>query len=159
MQDNLKEHINSNQEDFEIYPFDTENGWEQISKKVATKKKKNLGWALGIAASLLLVMGFGFYSYQNQTDSFDNEVAEIENYYGNTINQKISLVKNQLTDQRILKDLEAMDEAFAELKADLKDNVDNQEVIAAMMDNYRMKLEILEEILNELDKENSGKTL
>ncbi len=159
MQDNLKDQIENNQEDFEIYPFDSENGWNEISNKIAPAKKKNLGWTMGIAASRLMVMGFGFYSFQHQSDPLANEVAEIENYYGNAIDQKIALVRNEIKDERILNDLNAMDEAFAELKVDLKDNVDNQEVVEAMMENYRMKLQILEEILKELDKEKGEKAL
>lgn len=159
MQDNLKDHIENNQEDFEIYPFDSDKGWNEISKKIAPAKKRNIGWTIGIAASLLLVVGFGFYSFQNQVDPLANEVAEIENFYGNAIDQKIALVRLEIKDERILNDLDAMDEAFAELKADLKDNVDNQEVVEAMMENYRMKLQILEEILRALDKEKSEKAL
>lgn len=159
MQDNLKDQIDNSPEDFEIYPFDAEKGWDEISKKIAPAKKRNLGWTIGIAASLLMVIGFGFYSFQHQSDPLANEVAEIENFYGNAIDQKIALVRNEIKDERILNDLEVMDEAFAELKADLNDNVDNQEVVEAMMENYRMKLQILEEILKELDKEKSEKPL
>jgi hypothetical protein len=159
MQDNLKDHIENNQEDFEIYPFDTDKGWNDISRKITPRNKKKFGWAIGIAASLLLVMGFGFYSFQHQSNPLAAEVAEIENFYGNAIDQKIALVRNEIADDRILKDLDAMDEAFAELKADLNDNVDNHEVVEAMMENYRMKLQILEEILKELDKEKSEKAL
>ena len=52
-----------------------------------------------------------------------------------------------------------MNAAFSELKADLKDNVDNEEVVTAMMENYRLKLQILEEILKELEKERSEEVL
>ena len=37
-----------------------------------------------------------------------------------------------------------------ELKDDLNDNADNDEVIQAMIQNYRIKLEILEEMLNQI---------
>jgi hypothetical protein len=69
------------------------------------------------------------------------------------------LVKNQLDDDRILEDLNAMDDAFADLKSDLEDNVDNEEVIMAMMENYRLKLQILEEILSKLEKEERDASL
>ena len=69
------------------------------------------------------------------------------------------LVKSQVKDPRVIEDLEAMDKAFAELKGDLEDNVDNEEVVAAMMENYQLKLRILEEILSELEKENDKSSL
>ena len=39
---------------------------------------------------------------------------------------------------------------FNELKIDLKDDAANEEVIEAMIQNYRIKLQILEEILTQL---------
>jgi hypothetical protein len=54
-------------------------------------------------------------------------------------------------------EFEELDRVFTELKADLKDNAANEEVIEAMIQNYRIKLQILEEILLQLknaDKQN-----
>ena len=39
------------------------------------------------------------------------------------------------------------------MKADLKDNVANQEVIEAIIENYRLRIAILEELLTELKPE------
>ena len=50
-----------------------------------------------------------------------------------------------------------MDSDYSSLKKDLKDNADNQEVIDAMIDYYRLKLKMLEQILEEL-KNNDDKT-
>ena len=47
-------------------------------------------------------------------------------------------------------EFEELDRMFTELKADLKDNAANEEVIEAMIQNYRIKLHILEEILIQL---------
>jgi uncharacterized protein YqiB (DUF1249 family) len=43
-----------------------------------------------------------------------------------------------------------LDKVYAELKEDLKDNAHNEEVIEAMIQNYRLKLDILEEMLYQL---------
>ena len=43
--------------------------------------------------------------------------------------------------------------AFMELSQDLIDEAQNEEVVRAMIDNYRLKLKILERILEDLDKE------
>ena len=54
-------------------------------------------------------------------------------------------------------DMEELDEVYVELKEDLKDNASNPEVIEAMILNYRVKLEILEDLLNQLkQKENQN---
>jgi len=51
--------------------------------------------------------------------------------------------------------MDELDEVYEELKEDLKDNASNPEVIEAMILNYRVKLEVLEDLLNQLkEKEN-----
>ena len=159
MLDNLKDHNENQRDDFEIYPFDTDKGWEEIAGKVIPNVQKRDPWKVaGIAACFACILASTIF-FMNPQPQANNEIAELERYYNGEINQKISLVKNKLKDDRILKDLNQMDQAFAELKADLNDNVDNQEVITAMMENYQLKLQILEEILTELEKEKSEEVL
>jgi len=50
------------------------------------------------------------------------------------------------------RDFSELDSICLELKQDLKDNVSNQEVIEALIQNYRIKLTILEDLLNQLEK-------
>jgi hypothetical protein len=52
-------------------------------------------------------------------------------------------------------DLHELDEYCKNLKSDLKDNVNNEEVIEAMIHSYRMKLEILESLLQQLKRQNN----
>ncbi len=158
MRDSLKEHIESNAEDFEVYPFDA-NDWNKIADKLDPPKRHYRGWLLGVAASLAVIFISTVLVMSSSQTAPPNEVAEMEGYYQEAINAKISLVKNQLEDDSILEDLNAMDEAFAELKLDLDENVDNEEVVIAMMENYQLKLKILERILSELEKENSEEAL
>ncbi len=49
-------------------------------------------------------------------------------------------------------ELVELDDVYAQLKEDLKDNADNEEVIEAMVQNYRIKLDILESVLKQLQK-------
>lgn len=157
MLDNLKDHIKDKREDFETYPFDTEQGWDEISSKLAPAKKWQTWKIVSTAACIALVV-LGTIA-QLPVPNEGGELSEVESFYENEINYKISLVKSQLEDPTVLQDLAIMDQAFAELKADLKDNVDNEEVVAAMMENYQLKLRILEEILGELEKENGESSL
>ncbi|MEQ8628908.1 hypothetical protein [Ekhidna sp.] len=160
MRDSLKEHIENSREEFEIYPFDSDKDWGNLSGKIKQggPQRRNPWQIAGIAACFALIIVGSVFVLNNQ-QSGSNEVAELENYYEGEINQKVTLIKNQLEDDLILKDLEEMDAAFADLKDDLDENVDNEEVITAMMENYRLKLQILEEILNELEKEKSEEVL
>ncbi|WP_420316863.1 hypothetical protein [Ekhidna sp.] len=159
MRDSLKEHIENSREDFELYPFEGDNEWKNIANKIQPSDKQRNPWKIvGIAACFACVL-MGSVFFANTSSSQPNELVEMENFYNSEINHKINLIKNQLNDDRILKDVEEMDVAFAELKADLNDNVDNEEVITAMMENYQLKLQILEEILSEIEKEKSEEML
>ena len=65
------------------------------------------------------------------------------------------LMENPGAQRMLADDMEELDEVYLELQEDLKDNVSNPEVIEAMVLNYRVKLEILEDLLNQLnEKEN-----
>ena len=49
-----------------------------------------------------------------------------------------------------------LDQVYNDLKEDLKDNAANEEVIEAMIQNYRLKLDILEEMLVVLKQSNES---
>ncbi|MDW3197244.1 MAG: hypothetical protein R8G66_33005 [Cytophagales bacterium] len=157
MSDPLKRHVDANRSEFEVFPFDEEAAWDEIASKIQpikTKSQRLKPW-LYVAASVLLVAMFGVSVIQpNQVETaYSSEIMEAKNYYQQMVDGKISLVKSLVDDEELFADLEAMDVAFEELEKDLKDDVDNEEVVAAMIDNYRLKLKILEKILEELDQD------
>jgi hypothetical protein len=157
MRDNLKEHIANQREDFEVFDFEPSESWKNISERLEVKKR--IPWGrivkMGIAACLIMVTGIAAFHFGKASgeEVAMQEWEEAQQYYELQINTKLSLVKSKLDDPMIMADMEAMDEAIGELKRDLKDQVDNEEVVEAMMENYRLKLKILESILFELNKD------
>ena len=88
--------------------------------------------------------------------SENSELAEASEYYTSEINYRLAAARELVDDQSVFEDLDELDRAFAELKNDLKDNADNEEVVIAMMENYQLKLKILDRILKELRKDQKG---
>jgi hypothetical protein len=93
------------------------------------------------------------------------ELVEAEAYYTAQIDlrkEEVLRLTTGLPDVQKEIDLEIveLDKVFEELKEDLKDNADNEEVIEAMIQNYRLKLDILEEMLYRLkeshESQNTG---
>ena len=89
------------------------------------------------------------------------ELIEAEAYYSAQINQKKDEVfrltaSNPEVRHEIDMELVDLDQVYSELKEDLKDNAANEEVIEAMIQNYRLKLEILEEMLMVLKQTNES---
>lgn len=160
MRDNLKEHIEKEREEFEVYEFSQEKSWSEISDRLSTDSKPKHVinyWKYAVAACLIVASGWFAYNLGQNEAGVYNELSEVESYYQNEIATKLTLVKTKMDDPLLIADLELMDEAFADLKKDLKDNVDNAEVVEAMMENYRLKLEILEKILEKINKDEKGK--
>ena len=83
------------------------------------------------------------------------ELMEAEYYYTAQIEERkeefycLTANNTGLRDD-INMEMVELDQVFKNLKEDLKDNADNEEVVFAMIQNYRLKLEILEEILSQL---------
>ena len=162
MQDELKEYVKNSREDFDMFDFRQDDSWETISNRLQQPKNVKLltgYWKYAVAACLMVVTGFSAY-FLGQTQPKSkvlSELHEIESYYQGEIDMKMSLVKQRVNDPALMADLESMDQAFSELKNDLKENVDNAEVVEAMMENYRLKLRILEKVLQEINENEKGK--
>jgi hypothetical protein len=95
-----------------------------------------------------------------QTEKMAGTLKEAEAFYTSQINAKRAEVfrfagHNKEISQEITIEFSQLDSIYADLKRDLKDNADNEQVIEAMIQNYRIKLEILEDILSQLQKSKS----
>jgi hypothetical protein len=97
-------------------------------------------------------------SSTNQENTSE-DFREIQAYYVMQISQKRSEIFRFASDQpdinkQIDIEFSQIDSAYKSLKSDLKDNIDNREVIEAMILNYRIRIEMLDVILEQL-KESS----
>lgn len=91
-----------------------------------------------------------------ENDTLPSEILEATQYYAEQITRTRSLMKNCASynkdiDQQVNSDFAELDEEYNSLKNDLKDNIDNKEVLEAMILNYRSRLEILENILQQME--------
>ncbi len=163
MKDKLEDFIKQNREAFDVYEPNPEL-WKKIEKTV-NKKTIRLKTVLWRAAAVVIIFGasFVFHRYIDMVQQEKNvaeeipEVKEAEIYYSGLLSSKLEEIKPMLEEhpglgQEIKSELSVLDSIYTDLKDDLKDNVANQEVIEAMIQNYRMRLSILEDILNELKK-------
>ena len=156
MPDNLRNYMDQHRDETDIYPFDVDQGWEAVSGRLHPMKKRNsLYLWRSIAASLLilLIASLGLlYQQMSHQENYPIELVEAQYYYQQQIDQMMTQVKGQAPQAEAFEDIARLDEAFEELKSDLKDDVQNEEVVAAMIDNYRLKLKILERILEEIEE-------
>ncbi len=163
MSDGLKHYIDRKRDEVDIYPFDVDKGWEELSQNLGKKKERNNRWIwMSIAASVVIILvgWLGLKSTNfDENGIYTNELMETHSYYQELIDTKLLRVTQQIDDPDLLRDIEALDQAFNELSQDLNDGIHNEEVVTAMIDNYRLKLKILERILNELEGEKNEENI
>jgi hypothetical protein len=169
--DKLEKYILGHREQFDDQEPDPAL-WDRIETRKAPVIRinwKDVAWKAAAVAAIFVASYF-FHDYmasKNQSPEklfgkkledaspIVRELIEAEAYYSSMISQKQDEIF-QLTasnpDIRHEIDMEMvdLDRVYSELKEDLKDNAHNEEVIEAMIQNYRLKLDILEEMLYQL---------
>jgi hypothetical protein len=172
--DRLEDYIKNNRDDLDIYkpsPF----LWRRITMGLKSDKRTASRW-ISVAASVavLIATSVTFYHIgKGGKDSERNiisgrvsagvspELKEAEAYYNNRVNMLFLEAAPMLTANPDLKrelnfDISRIDSIYLEIRKDLKDNIANQEVVEALIQNYLIKIEILEEVLAILkDSENN----
>jgi hypothetical protein len=166
--DKLEEHIRQNRQDLDRYNT-PEDIWRKIRKKLKKEKLPVRYW-LSVAAMLIVILGTAVllfkpvyrWSDSNNTKINDEglvqsypQLKETEVYYNNLVSSLYKEVTPLLTKSPDIKkelniDLSHLDSICSDLKKDLKDNISNQDVVEALIQNYRIKIQILEDMLAEL---------
>ncbi len=170
--DKLESFILRNREQFEMQE-PHQDLWSKVEIPARKSGRKLRIWITGVAASLIIIaLSVGvtrLFSPSGRDTAQEKEIRkqypeliEAEVYYSGLIREKLSEAEPQLTrnpelKDELVRDFSDLDSLYAGLKADLKDNIRNGEVIQAMIQNYRMRIRILEDLLDELNKEQHEK--
>jgi hypothetical protein len=148
--------------------------WERIADKANIESHSisrsrwmvALRYAVAVAVVVLAttfalkLMKSDATSAEVPTTALNAEINEAAAYYEQQIMAKQQVVFDLTSAQPnvregIEQDLAGLDSALVQLKRDLKDNISNAEVIEAMIQNYRLKLAILEEVLGYIEPANN----
>lgn len=168
MKDNLEKYIIENREAFN----DADPNplmWLEIEKKLEKKGKvkiRKMTRVFAIAASFIIILGagvlIGLNITNNNSSTFpaDNpqyvEFQEAENYFQKQVSVKMDQLKEKNVEQDVQDDLTQLDAVYNEMKAELLNSPtkDNSAIIQAMIDNYRIRIDMLEKILNNVNDKN-----
>jgi hypothetical protein len=169
--DRLEEFILDNRSEFDDQ-LPSPESWEKIKTNIRPVRRINwTGRLVRVAATVVIfVSSYIFIDYSmnkgNGGQGFAGQVeheilnnipdlVEARAYYSGQIqnmeDQVFSLAgEDSHIRAEIDMEFEELDKVFDELKADLNDNAANEEVVEAMIQNYRIKVQILEQILLQL---------
>jgi hypothetical protein len=152
--------------------FDFRDPDPKIWNKIGSAQKKIRGrWriVLARAAAVILIFAASYAAHEivHQLRSGWNESGKVQNkkipglsdaeaYYSNLVNQKLNELKPIMAncpalEEELHYDMADLDSVYIQLKNDLKDNMANQEVMEAIIENYKLKIHILEDLLSELE--------
>jgi hypothetical protein len=164
--DKLEEYIMKHREEMDRYK-PSPSIWRKTGNELKTGM--NLRW-LSIAAMLAVILGTTLVLYRpgairSQQSVGENnyktimknnpQLRETEIYYNNLANSLYReatpmLARYPEINRELFTDISQLDSICTEIKKDLKDNVANQDVIEALIQNYRLKINLLEDMLEVL---------
>lgn len=168
MEDKWKKMIDENRHAFEQEEPDFQT-WENIQSKLNLQSPRmvKLSTVIRYAVAAVMVLSAGAYfmmhgmksekviahqSEKNKTgftlSSVSPEYAEMEHYYVMRINATMSTLQSFNPDPEILQAINDLDNERNELQNEMGDQVNQTEIINAMIENYRLKLELLEQMLD-----------
>ena len=172
IKDRLEQFISDNRDQLDLYEPD-DKLWAGIESRVRRKRSFRIGWkgVVWRAAAVFVIFGSSFilqeYLHQRRgilSDKKENrilqeipELREAEFYYTSLLNKKIRQIKPLISEhpelgETLQQDLSELDRVYNELKKDLRDNIANDEVVEAMIQNYILKIRILEDLLEFMDE-------
>jgi hypothetical protein len=148
--------------------------WAAIEKQVHPPIVRNLGvkqwvWRIAAAITLLVVGASGGFYFKTTKEAASiaqtvNQIApdfrEAEQFYAQKVNTQLVKLASyqQNSDPSVLADLKQIDEIQKELKKELDEapNAAREEIVKRMIDNYKIKLGILERVLQHLNEHPSN---
>ena len=136
----------------------------QASQGVVSTQRNMKSWwkFLSIAASvaILCAIGIGFF---NSAPTRDEQVAEIspevsqsQYYFANLFEEQVRELENESTPetQKIIDDtlvqLQRLETNYKTLEQDLLNGGNSKLILSAMINNFQMRIDLLEDVLNQI---------
>lgn len=169
--DSFEKYIRDNRREMDIHEPDP-SLWGKIETGLPAKHT-GLWQYMWRAAVIILVAGFGFaLIYRSSAPALRedkvamNIVHETEQYYNSLLQSLYSEAEPMFTANPEVRSelstgMNELDSICINIRKDLKDNVATAEVVEALICNYRLRIELLEDmlrIMNEEDSEDKNKT-
>ncbi|MEM9918526.1 MAG: hypothetical protein AAF990_10545 [Bacteroidota bacterium] len=173
MRDKLENFIHQNRPDFDDRVPDPKI-WDRIDQEIGSsgggqaKVRPINRWRwLGMVASVALLIGLGMVIGMQMAskNSATETVADVdlpiidedvESYYRGQVNRRLQRLARYEYAAEVQSDLQEMDDFLLQLKEEFSNAPpqDRKEIVAAMIDNYKNRIELLERVLSKLESTN-----
>jgi hypothetical protein len=168
--DDLEKHIKNGRAGMDIYDPGPAV-WKRIKKDLPGQQRHILSYLLRVAAVIIVaaVLTVTLRNILIAHEKDDPQVVAVRETYMYYDSQVRSLYReaeplltaNPDINTELKKGMGELDSLSMQIRNDLKDNVANEEVIGALIRNYRLRIELLEDMLSlmkEKDAENENIT-
>ena len=155
--DEFEKHIRNGREGMDIH--DPDPGlWSRIEAELP-RRERHIGSWLWKAAVIVIVAGAGLTlilrtinTPGRNVDPQITAVRETYLYYNSQISLLYAeagplLTENPDISLELDKSMGELDSLSAEIRKDLNDNIANEEVVEALIRNYRLRIQLLEDML------------
>lgn len=166
-QDRLEEFVRNHRDEFD-FMSPSPDVWNRINQSVAPAKTVwfHARW-IKVAAVVVVALCSSALVYQAispmggnapHAEVLDPEIRtllEAEAFYAQQVNGKLEEIRKcyQMVPELQLEiegDLQELESMYNELKKDLKDNMSNKNVIEAMIENNRYRLQVVDDVLAQI---------
>ncbi|MFS4447709.1 hypothetical protein [Maribacter sp. 2307UL18-2] len=166
--DNFEKNIRQNASEFDDHRPDRDKMWANISKELETDSTKVIPlWKtpiLKMVAALLLlfcVTSFIAYSVINansglETQYASKELLDIDKHYQGLVSYQVQLVRNhpklsETDKSEFLSFMDELDAEYQQLRLEMRNNLDNELVLEAIVTNYKKRIELIENLLKQIN--------
>ncbi|MGF1555336.1 hypothetical protein [Paucihalobacter sp.] len=137
-----------------------------VSKK-STSRISYLQPIIAVAASIIICLGlfvvFNQGSSESDLASVSEEMSNTQDFFTQTIASELNKINEQRTPETeilindALKQLASLEKEYVTLKTDLKNSGQDKRVIYAMISNFQSRIEILQNVLEQIENINNFK--
>jgi hypothetical protein len=171
--DELEKHILDRREEMDLHD-PSPDLWNRIEKRLPRRKQSPARYLLRAAAVLVIAVAGMTAVYvitrtaERVNDPDVKAVKEAYYYYDSRIKSLYQeaqplLTSNPEISTELTEGMNELDSLSAQIIDDLKDDIASSEVVEALIQNYRLRIELLEDMLrlmqeNEIEIENEKQT-
>jgi len=151
--------------------------FERFEKKLNAEQKsvKVIRWtpwissALAVAATLLIVFGiFQFNKPEEQSTglaSVSSEMSQTQQYFAMTIQNELTKIEGERSPetQKLIEDainrITILEKDYKKLEVDLQISGGDKRVIAAMIQNFQTRIQLLQDVMDQINQVKSLKDI
>lgn len=160
--DNIEDFIHHHRDEFDM-ECPSEKVWQNIDKEI--RPKKNKLWIAYSSVAAMVAIAFVVFiqnevfilnTAENETLSPELiELQEAEAFYSAEVSQKLNEIsiffeRYPSIQSDVEQDFLELDHAYAQLESDLQDGYHSQEVLEAMIQNNRIRIKMVDRMLEQL---------